>query len=216
MTRPGPLQGLGGAGRNQPQDSGSEDRLYTDKPTYMTIKPELKRLLDEMENTHNAGNPGIFSCAGIELESVNKQLTDTVRAATNLSAIVPLTTIVAAGMGLHTLSEDRLTAIAALELRREDDARALEDALKKSFLALAASRLGSWMGVTIDTGLADSSAPPAGGTPAGGMPGIGLPGANRGGGGGASALASALLDWADRGAVEGGPRLALAAAAAPE
>jgi flagellar basal body-associated protein FliL len=185
----GGSSGTGAAGFSPPSDpsalrpggrpapaggDSNDDRLFTDKPTYLTINPELKRMLDKMEE---AKGPVIFSCGGIDLESVNKQLTDSVRAAVKLPMAIPLPTIVAAGLGLHTLSEDRVSGVAALELRREDDARALDESLKKNFLALAASRLGSWMGTTIDTGIPDSTTSPQGQPPVNNNPGAGRPGA---------------------------------------
>jgi hypothetical protein len=166
-----------GPGANTGGDN--DQRLFTDKPTYLTVKPELKQLLDKMEE---ARNPVIFSCAGIDLESVNNTLVDTIRAAVNLPTFIPLPTIVAAGMGLHTLSEERLQAIVGLEMRREDDARALDDNIRKSFLARAAIRLGSWMSTTFDTGLPETPNTPANPNQPPGGPGQGmLPGSSGGG-----------------------------------
>ncbi len=170
-------------GVNQPPTTttggDSDQRYFTDKPTYLTVKPELKQLLEKMEESRN---PVIFSCAGIDLESVNQKLVDAIRATTNVSALVPLNKIVAAAMGLQTLSDERATAIAALALRREDDARMLHDALRKSFLARAAAKLGAWFGVTLETGLVDTPTTPD----APQQPGPSMPSGNPGSSGGAS------------------------------
>jgi uncharacterized protein DUF1559 len=156
VMRPGGANAAAGA--NPGGNADADQRLFTDKPTYLTVKAELKQLLDGMEEAHT---PVVFSCAGIDLESVNKNLTDTIRSVTNLPSLIPLPTIIAAGLGLQTLSEERLMAVAAIEMRREDDARTLDDALQKNFLVRAANRLGRWMGITIDTGLSDPSSLPS-------------------------------------------------------
>lgn len=132
---------MGGA--NQPGGG-----LYSDKPTYLTIKPELKQMMDKMEESRQ---PVILSCAGIDLENASSKIVDNVRNTSTLGALIPLPTIVSAGLGLHTMSETRVTAVAAIELKREDDARALHNTIETGILERATSMLGKWMNVTFDT-----------------------------------------------------------------
>ena len=145
----GPPMGAGGfgpmgPGGNQPGAGG----LYTEKPTYLTINPDLKEMMDKMEE---AREPVVLSCAGIDLENASSKIVDNIRNTTTLGALIPLPTIVSAGLGLKTMSEKRLTAAAAVVLRREDDARALHDTIQNSILEKASTMLGKWLNVTFDS-----------------------------------------------------------------
>src|SRR5262249_23058249 len=140
-------------------------------------KPELKRMLDTMEQ---AKQPVILSAGAIDLESSNSKIVDAIRSATGLGANVPIPAFVAAGCALQELSETRLICVAALELKREDDARALDTALRTIALPKLAKEIGDWMGgITIDV---QGAAAPVGGSAPGmpmmpGMPGMpGRPG----------------------------------------
>jgi hypothetical protein len=170
----GPSVSTGTAGTGTtagPANPGPDgNAMYTEKGTYLTVKPELKRMLDRMEE---AKQPVIFSCAAIDLESSNARIVDAIRSTTGLGAGLPIPTFVAAGFGLHELSESRLTCAAILELKREDDARTLDTALRATALPLLARGIGTWMGgITIET---NGTAPtPGGGGP--GMPFAGGPG----------------------------------------
>src|SRR5262249_56299291 len=121
-----------------------DSAMFTERATYLTVHPDLKRMLDKMEERQPGDkdrNQVIFSCAGIELESVSPRLVDAVRSATMLGALIPLPTVVCAGLGLHTLSSERAVGIAAVELKQESDARSLEDTLQRNILARAAAML---------------------------------------------------------------------------
>ena len=66
-----------------------------------------------------------------------------------LGALIPLPTIISAGLGLHTLSSDRAVGIAAVELKGESDARSLDDTLQKNILARAAAMLSRKPGAAV-------------------------------------------------------------------
>src|SRR5262245_49064722 len=142
-----------GMGAGAPSGPGGNNANYTTKPNYLTIKPELKNLLDQMEEGKDPRQPFILSGGAIDLESSSAKVTDSIRSATGLGASLPLPVIVSAGAGLHVLSESRLVAKGQLELKREDDARTLDTALRTVALPIVAKQLGSWMGgITIETG----------------------------------------------------------------
>jgi hypothetical protein len=186
----GPIRvGAGGGGGGPvnpvgPMGAGGRDdnSVFTDRPTYLTIHPDLKRMLEKMEErlpNDKDRTPVIFSCAGMELEGVSKTLVDTVRAASMLGALIPTPQVVAAGLGLHALSSDRVAGVAAVELKHEADARSLDDTLQRNVLNRAAAMLSKWMNTTVvSQGSGGGSG--AGGGPAGvggGPGGFGPPGA---------------------------------------
>jgi hypothetical protein len=170
--------GMPPMGPGAPSGPGGNNANYTTKPNYLTIKPELKNLLDQMEEGKDPRQPFIFSGGAIDLESSSAKVTDSIRSATGLGASLPLPVIVSAGAGLHVLSESRLVAKGQLELKREDDARTLDTALRTVALPLVAKQLGSWLGgITIETGpKTDGNTPGAPGGPGMPMgPGVGGP-----------------------------------------
>jgi hypothetical protein len=171
-----PMGGPGGPVMPGAGNTGGGGALFTDRAAYLTINPGLKRMLDKMEESRQ---PVIFSCAAMDLESASSKIVDNIRATTTLGALIPLPTIVSAGMSLQTLSETHLTALAAIELRREDDARTLNETIQRDVLAKAAAMLSKWMGTDIDTGAGGSS----GGGGFGPMAGAGGFGPVAGGGG---------------------------------
>src|SRR5262249_39396639 len=147
----------------------------------------LKRMLDKMEE---AQDPVIFSCAGRELETVSSKIIDTIRSATALGAFIPTPTIVAAGLGLHKLS-DKAAGIAAVELKAEADARSLDGNITRNLIARAAALLSKYLGTTVaHQGGTNSGAGAGGGGGIPGPPGFGGPGGGApapggfGGGGG--------------------------------
>ena len=175
----GPMGGAGGPmGMGGPMggagSGAAASGLFTDRPIYLTIHPDLKRMMDKMEESPE---PAILSCAGMDLESASAKIVDNVRATSTLGALIPLPTIISAGLGIQRVSETRLTIVAALELKREDDARTLTATLSRDVIGRAALMLSKWLGTPID-----GNAPVA--TSAGpGVAGGARPGPMGGGGG---------------------------------
>jgi len=174
MGAGGPVgSGMGAGGPRYPGMGGmpgsGSDSLYTERPTYLTVKPELKQMLDQMEKSPKGV---IFSCGAIQLEDTNIKLTDAIRSASGLGAQLPLPVIVSAGLGLHVFSDSRLIGVAAVELKQEQDARTLDRGIHTIAFPVLARKLGNWLGgITIEiSGQSASSPAPGMGRP--GMPGM--------------------------------------------
>src|SRR5207249_4396367 len=92
----GPTAPIGTGGSGNPPASGGDTQggNYTNKPTYLTVNPELKRLLDAMEVPKEPRSPVLVSAGAIDLESANGKITDTIRAASGLGASLPLPVII--------------------------------------------------------------------------------------------------------------------------
>src|SRR5262245_4198598 len=184
---PGAAGGGGAPIPGGPGAAGGDSTLFTERATYLTVHPDLKRMLDKMEERQQGDraqhHPVIFSCAGIELENVRQPLVDTIRSATTLGAIIPLPSIVSAGLGLHTLSSERAVGIAAVELKQEADARSLDETLQKTILPRAAAMLSKWMNTTFGTEGATNTGTGGFGSGGFGPGGVGPGGFGPGGGG---------------------------------
>ncbi len=170
--------------------------VYTDRATYLTVPQDLKRILDRVEE---ARQPVIFSCAGIDLESVSGKMVEAIRTVTTLGAFIPLPTVTAAGLALHSFSEVdgalRVVGLAGIELKQEQDARSLDDKLHRDVLDRAARMLGKWMNTVFSTsgsgmpnvgsgrGSVASTSPGAGQGPGGFGPMMGMGGPMGGYGG---------------------------------
>lgn len=172
--------GPGGPGPRAPSpqrpDANAAASVYTEKAAYLTVPQNLKRMLDRMEESRQ---PVIFSCAGIDLETVSNKMVEAIRTVTTLGAFIPLPTITAAGLGLHSMSEvngtQRVIGLAGIELKQEQDARNLDEKLHRDVLDRAARMLGQWMNTVFST--AGSGMPNTSGgmgpTAGGGRPGFG-------------------------------------------
>ncbi|MCX7699385.1 MAG: DUF1559 domain-containing protein, partial [Gemmataceae bacterium] len=127
-------------------------QVYTDRATYLTVPQDLKKMLDRLEE---ARQPIIFSCAGIDLETFSSKMVEAVRTITTLGAFIPLPSVTAAGLALHSMSEvdgvQRAIGIAGIELKQEQDARSLDDKLHRDVLDRAARMLGKWMNTVFST-----------------------------------------------------------------
>ncbi|HLW67227.1 MAG TPA: DUF1559 domain-containing protein [Gemmataceae bacterium] len=177
----------GGPGMMPPRGSGGPGGpggpgvgMFSEKNTYMTVREDLKAMLDRMEEAKQV----IFSSAAVDLEDMNAAIVNNIRGTSGLGAIPPLPAITTAGVGLHTFSENRVTGVIAIELKREDEARKLAEALQLA-MPLLSSGIGKWMGITISSSNSNfPGAPgmnpgmmPAGSGPVGAQPGMMPPGA---------------------------------------
>jgi hypothetical protein len=144
--------------------------MFSEKNTYMTVREDLKAMLDRMEEAKQV----IFSSASVDLEDMNAAMINSIRGVSGMGAIPPLPAMTSAGLGLHTFSENRLTGVIAIELKREDEARKLAEALQLT-MPLFSAGIAKWMGITINS--SSNTFPGAQGTmPPGMNPGMMPPG----------------------------------------
>src|SRR5262249_41894278 len=124
----GPPPGMGpgmrpDGGQGMPNMPGMPGGMFSEKKTYMTVREDLKAMLDRMEDSRQV----IYSSASVDMEDMSASLINNLRSITGIGAIPALPAITSAGAGLHTFSENRLTGVLAIELKREDDARKLAE-----------------------------------------------------------------------------------------
>jgi hypothetical protein len=151
MPGGGPNMPPGGPGGSGMPGGG----MFSEKNTYMTVREDLKAMLDRIEDAKQV----IFSSAAIDLEDLNARAINNIRGISGLGAIPALPAIITAGAALHTFSENRLTGVIAFELKREDDARQMSEALQR-FQPVVAKLVGNWMGITIDANTGNTPGTP--------------------------------------------------------
>ena len=144
MTAPAPAP--------QRPDANAPAAVYTEKASYLTVPQNLKRMLDRLEQSRQ---PAIFTAAGIDLETVSGKMVEAIRTITTLGAFIPLPALTSAGLSVHSMAEvngvQRVIGMAAVELKLEQDAKALDEKLHRDVLDRAARMLGKWMNTVFST-----------------------------------------------------------------
>ncbi len=168
---PGGPAGPGGGQAAPPK------RLYTSVPTYRTIDPELKRLLNELEQDER-NPPAVVYAELIDQRIVNAKVLGAIARQSGDKVLELLSQLRLVGAAVNQFNRDKVNALVALEYVSDDDARKSVNGqivpLLNQAMPAANEALGTQIAVRNNVG---------GGQGGGaGFPGGGFPGRFPGGG----------------------------------
>jgi Protein of unknown function (DUF1559) len=173
------MPGPGGFG---PPGQGGRRQLFTNNPAYLTIDPNLKAMLNQLDEKNEAALvaairlPNLASFHIILDFFKSGKLEPTV--AENAKAPI-------LGLAITRCDRDKLQMAVALEVGKDADANALRDQLNKTWLQLVANELMARLNIPVEVrtqGQGQGPYNPEGGygPPGYGPPGYGPPGAPNG------------------------------------
>jgi uncharacterized protein (TIGR03067 family) len=190
----GPPGFPGGPGGAPGGRAGPPRRLFTSVPTYRTIDPQLKRMLNELEQDER-NPPAVVYAEIIDQRIINTRVFAAMAKQTGDAMLGLLSQLRLVGAALNQFNRDKANGLVALEYVSDDDARKSVNEqivpLLNRALPTANQTLGTQIAVRNNVGGQGGGGFPGGGFPGGGFPGGGeseLGGAGVGGPGGGGTM----------------------------